>query len=80
MARTKKLSRVDLYRAVKHQVHEHGAESGYSIRQLWDIINDEKADHHKFWLNVVITDYMEEVLGIPAPSPRYYDLDFDMNK
>ena len=74
MARTKKLSRVDLYRAVKYQVHEYGAEHGFTIRRLWDLVNDEKADRHDYWLNVVITDYLEEVLGIPASGAKYYEL------
>lgn len=66
--------KMELYRAVKYQVQEYGAAHGYTLPELWRIVNDENADHHIFWLSVVVTDYLEEVVGAVVTGKKYHEV------
>ena len=52
--------RFQLYKAVKYEVEEYAEDCGYTLAELWSIIqkDDEKG---KFWRRAVVTDYEEVV-------------------
>ena len=54
-------TRLELYRAVKHLVHEYQAEVGYSLRELWNIVSDPTAKDHDFWRMTAISTYHEDI-------------------
>lgn len=66
--------KMELYKAVKYEVLEHQAEHGFTLPELWRVVNDENADYHIFWLSVVVTDYLEEVVGAVVTGKKYYEI------
>ena len=51
--------RVELYRAVKHQVNEYQADHGYTLTEMWKLVN-QNTKRGNFWKGICLTDYRED--------------------
>lgn len=53
-------ARIELYKAVKHQVNTYQADHGYSLREMWSLVNQD-TKLGRFWRSVCLEDYREDL-------------------
>lgn len=51
--------RMELYKAVKHQVLTYQADHGYSLIEMWALVNQD-TKLGRFWRNICLEDYRED--------------------
>lgn len=54
------LKKLELWRAVRYEVAHFQKDIGFTVRELWDIVNgrvDEYLDFVEFWTDVCLGDY-----------------------
>lgn len=50
--------RVELYKAVKWEVHHFHEDCGFTVPEMWDAVNDRTGiEAGTFWKNMCLDDY-----------------------
>lgn len=49
--------RTELYKAVKYQVNEYGADHGMNLAEMWDTVNGRTEQDGYFWEQECLHDY-----------------------
>lgn len=56
------MTRYELYKAVKHEVTEYHADSGYTLVDMWEVVTGKAGcEYETFWKNQCIEDYEHDV-------------------
>lgn len=53
------MSRIELYKAVKYEANEFYADHGFTMVELWAVVNGNTPYDAKFWRDMCVSDYME---------------------
>lgn len=53
--------RFELYKAVKHQVTEYAGDCGFTLVELWKVVNKKATGYDSdFWFYTVLADYKQD--------------------
>ena len=52
------MNRYELYKAVKHEVTTYHEDCGFTLVEMWDVVNGKAGvDYQTFWENACVRDY-----------------------
>ena len=53
-------NRMELYKAVRHEISEYQEDHGFNLVEMWNVVNGRTKHNAEFWREVCLSDYRRD--------------------